>query len=461
MKNSLALSSALVAVAVIALHAQTRITPPKNSTTPADDVRKGLAGAGQARQRYPLLNDAPTSAYITALGARLVAAIPPEFRHEEFKYSFETLNVKEINAFALPGGPMFVNRGMIEAATNEGEVAGVMAHEISHVVLRHGTAEPRKSGWLTVGQIAGIAGGAYLGGASGASLAADLGNIAESGFRMRYSRDDEKQADLEGARIMSLAGYDPRDMANMFRTIDKTSASGPQWASDHPNPGNRVEYITKEAKALPIANVTLDGTGFQRVREHLKTLPPPPTPGAVTKAQPAANPSMANGRIGGTIEPPATRLVQYSEGDLFTITVPANWKELPSRYSVTFAPTGAYGVVDTHTVFTHGVEAGIESNTNKDLTAASEAFVAALKVNNPKLVEPSVYRSVTIDGRRWVQATLTNVSEATNRDEVIQVMTTLLKSGNVFYVLGVAPKADLPRYEAPIQSALGSIRLTN
>ena len=154
---------------------------------------------------------------------------------------------------------------------------------------------------------------------------------------------------------------------------------------------------------------------------------------------------MANGRLGGAIEPPSTRLVEYSEGNLVKITVPANWKELPSKTSVTFAPAGAYGMVDARSVFTHGVEVGLESNSNRDLTAATEAFVSALGAGNPRLSEPSVYRSVTSNGRRWVQVSLSNVSEASSQEEVIQLMTTLLKSGTLFYAIAVAPRTDLDR----------------
>src|SRR6185436_7701870 len=74
----------------------------------------------------------------------LVAAIPSEFQHREFQYYFKVVNARDINAFALPGGPMYVNRGMIESAGREGEMAGVMAHEIAHVALRHGTAQATK-----------------------------------------------------------------------------------------------------------------------------------------------------------------------------------------------------------------------------------------------------------------------------------------------------------------------------
>ena len=134
------------------------------------------------------------------------------------------MNLKEINAFALPGGPMFVHRGMFDAAASEGEVVGVMAHELSHVLLRHGTANATKAQnpWLQLGQIAGAIGGAVVGGAAGSAIAQGsqfgLGTLL-----LRYSRDFEKQADLLGAQIMARAGYDPRALAHMFETIASAS----------------------------------------------------------------------------------------------------------------------------------------------------------------------------------------------------------------------------------------------
>ena len=84
-------------------------------------------------QQLPIMRDDEVTSYVEDIGRRLVAVIPPGFQHPEFRYTFKVVNVRDINAFALPGGPMFVNRGMIEAAKTEGEVAGVMAHELSHV----------------------------------------------------------------------------------------------------------------------------------------------------------------------------------------------------------------------------------------------------------------------------------------------------------------------------------------
>src|SRR5512133_2909522 len=114
--------AALVMSAQI-LGAQTKITAPKNKYSPQEDVQLGREAAAQVEQQLPLLRDDNVTSYVSDIGQRLVAAIPAELQHPEFRYTFKVVNVKEINAFALPGGPMFVNRGMIEASRNEGEVA--------------------------------------------------------------------------------------------------------------------------------------------------------------------------------------------------------------------------------------------------------------------------------------------------------------------------------------------------
>ena len=173
-----------------------------------------------------------------------MAQAPPELNQPEFEYSFKAVNLKDINAFALPGGPMFVNRGMVEAATTEGQVAGVMAHELAHVLLRHGTANATKAQNAQLGALAGAIAGAVIGGRVGTAV--QQGSQFGLGtWLLKYSREYEKQADLLGAQMMARAGYDPNDLARMFETIEKQAKSrgGPEWLSDHPNPGNRSQYI--------------------------------------------------------------------------------------------------------------------------------------------------------------------------------------------------------------------------
>ena len=130
----------LVALTVMPLSAfsQTQIKYHPNKYSIQDDIKLGRQAAQEAESQFPLLRDETVRSYVESVGRRLVAGIPPEFQHPEFQYYFKVINARDINAFALPGGPMYVNRGMIEAARTEGEMAGVMAHELSHVVLRHG-----------------------------------------------------------------------------------------------------------------------------------------------------------------------------------------------------------------------------------------------------------------------------------------------------------------------------------
>jgi predicted Zn-dependent protease len=281
MASKNACTSALAIVLFLSgagLLAQTVVKPPKNKYTPKQDVELGRKAAAEVRREYPIITNDRITSYLTKLGDRLVAAAPPELNEAVYEYSFTPVNLKEINAFALPGGPMFVNRGMVDAAASEGEVVGVMAHELSHVLLRHGTANVTKSQnpWLQLGQMAGVVGGAVVGGAAGSAIMQGsefgLGTVL-----LRYSRDYEKQADLLGTQIMARAGYDPRALAHMFETIERDAksngGSGPQWMSSHPNPGNRTQYINKEAEALTIAHAA-DDREFEPVKAAFASLPP-------------------------------------------------------------------------------------------------------------------------------------------------------------------------------------------
>ena len=256
--------------------AQTPVAAPSNKYSPAQDVKLGRQAAAEAERQLPLLHDDQLTSYVAGLGHRLTGGIPGQLRHPEFRYSFKVVNAREINAFALPGGPTYVNRGMIEAARTEGEVAGVMAHELSHVALRHGTAQASKATKYEIGALAGQVLGALIGGNVGTAVAEGSRFGLGAAF-LRFGREYERQADMEGAQIMARAGYDPREMANMFRTIEQRSgAGGPEWLSDHPNPGNRIEYISREARALRVQNPIRDSGAFQQVQARLRHMPPAP-----------------------------------------------------------------------------------------------------------------------------------------------------------------------------------------
>ena len=247
---TLALLASLTISLSIPADAQTRIEPDRNRFSPAQDVELGRRAAAELRQELPILNDRRTQRYVERIGERLIGAIPDRLDQPRFRYTFQVVNRRDINAFALPGGPIFVNRGMLDAARSEGEVAGVIAHEISHIVLRHGTAQATKGQKFQLGALAGQIVGSMIGGRTGA-VVAQGSQIGLGTYFMKYSREYEREADLLGAQIMARAGYDPREMANMFRTIARRSGSGgPEWLSDHPSPANRYEAIQREAALL-------------------------------------------------------------------------------------------------------------------------------------------------------------------------------------------------------------------
>jgi predicted Zn-dependent protease len=279
-------SASLVAALLVSasLSAQTKIALRENSFTPSQDVQLGRQAASEVRQQLPMLNDSPTDALVEKIGRRLVAAVPARLGQPAFRYSFDVVNLREINAFALPGGPMFLHRGMIQAARTDDEVAGVMAHELSHVVLRHGTLQAAKAQKFQIGAIAGQVLGAIVGGQKGAIIAQGS-QIGLGTYFLKYGREYEREADLLGAQLMARAGYDPRQMANMFRTIQQQGGNnGPEFLSDHPDPGNRYDAIVRESRSLKIAGAATTGPAFDSVRARLARMPAAPTTQQVAQA---------------------------------------------------------------------------------------------------------------------------------------------------------------------------------
>ena len=464
------LAAALCAViAATALEAQTVIKLPKNKYTPEQDVKLGLEAAAEVRKQYPIIQDERIAKYLTAIGDRLVAAAPAELKKPVYQYSFTPVNLKEINAFALPGGPMFVQRGMFDAAKEEGEVAGVMAHELSHVLLRHGTANATKAEnpWLQLGQIAGQVGGAIVGGNVG-SYIAQGSQFGLGTLLLRYSRDFEKQADLLGAQIMAAAGYDPRALAHMFETIAKQageSGGQPQWMSSHPDPGNRTVYITREAESLKIAD-TPDIREFPVVKSVFAALPPAKSMRDLERGNAAAEggaggseAAASAGTPGQPVAAPSGPFRDISGGKIFQASVPANWTPLASKSSIKVVPQNGYGPMNGQTVFTHGVEFGILKAESRDLVEATNNWLKAIAQANPEMRLAGQQQQMQISQRSALGTPIVNPSPLGGR-EIIGVYTTFLADGSLFYYLTVVPEKDAAAFQDAFRKIGQSIRLT-
>lgn len=470
----------LMAVTILAMplsaFAQTRITAPSNKYSVRDDVQAGQEVARQVESQMPILRDGEVDRFVENVGRRLVNNIPPEFQHSEFRYTFKVVNASDINAFALPGGPLYVNRGMIEAARTEGEVAGVMAHEISHIALRHGTAQATKAQKYQWGAIAGAIAGAVIGGPVG-SVVSQGTQLGVGAYFLKFSREYETQADILGAQIMARAGYDPRDLANMFQTIERQSggSSGPEWLSDHPNPGNRYQRITQEAALLRVSpnNNYQDSVAFSRVQQRLRSMGRAPTRAEIARSgqryptgggnnrYPNDGNYPSGGAVGERVGYPSSRYRSYTVGNLFRVSVPENWRQLSDNSnSVWYAPEGAYGQVQGQAVFTHGVNIGVTRPQSNNLQQASNEFINSLAQGN-NMRQQTGYQRVTIAGRTALAMTLSNVNEATGRTEIVTVYTTMLRNGELFYVIGVAPQDEYRNYQGAFQNILRSIQLND
>jgi hypothetical protein len=472
----------------------TQIKLHGNKFKPEQDVQLGQEAAAEAEQKMQLIRDPDLAGYLERVGQRLAAAVPPEFQHPEFRYSFKVVNAKDINAFALPGGPMYVNSGMIAAARSEDEMAGVMAHEISHVALRHGTAQVTKQQkWQMLSGIMGM-GGQILGGPLG--TAAQLGSQGVGVYLLKFSREYETEADLLGARIMANAGYDPRELANMFKTIEGQGGGGaPSFLSDHPSPKDRVAKINQEAQALQIntaaapdkhdfmiaqqrltgrggggqftgnQNQAYNNPGYSNQNQQpantnqVYSNPQPATGGASNQPNTANSPSLPP--PSGRVEATSSNYRPYKEGP-FAVSIPDNWQELNEQSGLWFAPKGGYGGANGQNVFTHGVSFGAIKLEGKTTQVATDGFIKSMTQGNANMKARGGYVPMNnIAGRNWQLITFDNVNEATGRPELVNIATTPLKTGDLLYMIAVCPTNEYPNYQPVFLTILRSIQLTD
>lgn len=267
--------SALICCGIL-LEAQTKVEPGFNLFSPQQDVEIGKQSAAEVEKQMPILKNRSVDTYVQKVGKRLATVAPGP----KFPYQFRVVNTSEINAFALPGGFMFLNRGLIEAADNEAQMAGVMAHEMAHVALRHGTNQASKAYLAQAGFS--LLGG-ILGKGGTSQMIEAIGGFGLNTVFLKFSRNAEQQADIVGTQIMARAGYDPMAMADFFEKLREEAGRDPsrleRWFSDHPAPAERVARVEQEVRRMGgEVHPTRPVGGFPTVQKRLKALPPPPKP---------------------------------------------------------------------------------------------------------------------------------------------------------------------------------------
>ena len=441
---------AALALSASAFAQRTQLRPGWNLFSVDQDIAVGRQNAVGAERQLPMCNAPKVDAYLTQLGMKLVAHLDTHGAH--YPWEFHCVNDRAINAFALPGGYVFVNRGAIEAADNEAQLAGVMAHEISHVALRHGTNQASKA-QATQG-ILGIAGGLFGNGVSGALLT-QLGSFAAGGVLLRYSRTAETQADVSGTQVLYDSGYDPRAMAQFFEKleVETKGKNPPEFFSDHPNPDHRVERVDEEIQKLggPPPNARRDSQEFEAAKREVMNLP------IVKKPAPGAT-----GAPGG-IAKPAPPSSNYSSFDAsgFTMKYPDNWKKYGDQNSVAFAPDGGVGNDSSgHGALAYGITVGTSpiqnGNSGNELDAATQQLISGLQQSNPNMKITRQSSRVRLNNIPALSTYLSNDSPMGGQ-ETDWIITVVRPEGLLYFVC-TAPQAEYSNYDKTFGNILDSVR---
>ena len=423
-----------------------------------DDIKLGQQNAAEVRRQMPMIPDSdPVVKYVQALGTSLAVHAPGY----KWPFEFHVVNVKEINAFALPGGPIFVNLGTIQAADNEAQLAGVMAHEISHVVQRHGTraASKQMMAQLPLQMLGGILGNGAL------AKAAEMGiGFGVGSYFLKNSRQSESEADLLGTDIMYDTGYEPRQMAAFFEKLEKQMGAGAnsnlnQFMSDHPNPGNRAEAVSREVATLAPRGYLAESRDFARVKDRVAEMRPLSMEEVAARQKQNADGTIQAGAP--DIAPSAT-LKQFSHTE-YTISYPDNWQVFGDQSSsVTIAPASgvsqnavAYGVI----IANYQAE---ESGASLD--TVTHELLGSLRQSNVDMKEIGHDEDIRVNGLAGKSVDLIGSSPIKDAQgkplaERDWVVTTQRKDGSLLYLIFISPDKNFGALRPAFEQMLRTLKL--
>jgi Zn-dependent protease with chaperone function len=452
--------------------AQTKIKAGFNLFSPQDDANIGAQSAAEAEQQLPILRDPAVEGYVNRIGQRLAAnAGGPSFH-----YQFRVVNASDINAFALPGGYVYVNRGVLDYSRNEGELAGVLAHEISHVALRHGTHQASKAYAAQAGIsiLGGILGGHV--GSGTANILNTIGGIGLNAVFLKYSRDLESQADVRGAQILAASGYSPVDMVNFFTTLKRVDTSKKtNWLSDHPAPPDRIARIEREAQMLRVSlTPTTNAAELQSIQARLNGYGGAPTSAQIAQRSMTSSSSVpsarsrgaSSGSIGSVAVPSSSMRSYTSPSGLYRISFPANWRVYQEGATgVTIAPQGGIGTVNGRTEIVYGAvinhyDPFNNVRGNATLNDATNDLIAEVERDSPYLREVrGTEQRFRMNGGTALAATLRGTNPSTEADERVTVVTRQLADDHLVYLLFITPDHDAQNYNGVLQAMVSSIQI--
>jgi len=413
------------------------LEPAFNVYSPAQDIEIGRQAAAEVNGQVEIVQDRSLQDYVSTLGERLAShnAAGP------YPYSFTLINDPAINAFALPGGPIYIHTGLIEAASNESQLAGVLAHEISHVALRHGTSQASKS---SLAQIPAVLAGAVIGQESTLAQLGQLGvGFGLNSLFLKYSRTAEQEADALGARLMAGAGYNPLEMAGFFEVLDQGGGSRPpQFLSSHPDPGNRVEAVRAEIQTFDSGPYDA-GTGrFEAVHAQVAALPDPssrPVAFPTAQALSSGDFEVLQGRRYSMAYPESWGVYGGDGSDVTTIAPPEGLVGSPGNVSLGF-----------------GAVASFIPTSGGSLQSLTDELIGELRSVNRGLDFVGSPGSAVIDGNPALVSVLSGPSPYGGFER--DVLVTVRHPAGLFYAVFVAPDGNFEAFEPTFIRMYQSIR---
>jgi Zn-dependent protease with chaperone function len=450
-------------ILVFALAALAQSTPKLKNIKPGfnlfskeQDVQMGREYAAQVEQQMAVVKDERINAFVKNMGERLAKSSLAD----KYPYTFKVVQEKSINAFALPGGPTFTHTGLISAADSEAQVAAVLAHEISHVALRHGTNQASKANLL---QLPALLGGALLGGGGITGTLAQLGiALGVNSVLLKFSRTAESDADLLGTRIMSEAGYNPIEMARFFEKLEAESGRGgrvQEFFASHPNPENRVKKVQAEILMLPARQYQADSGEIQKVKTIIQGMPEAPKPkrqqtqgtsgqGGVQASGNPANPAAAR----------PSRGFREFQSKAVSFSYPENWQTMGDQTAQEVTIAAPSGVFQNGGIG-YGAIAGLYQSRNRpNLQADTADLIRSFQQRDPDLKTGSSKAFRLSSGPNAIATRMQGPSPFQNTSEALILVSAEHPAG-LFYMLLIAPESDLGNAQPAFDQMIDSIRI--
>jgi Zn-dependent protease with chaperone function len=444
---------------------QAEVKVQKTSLTRDQEVQLGKEAAAQVEREMEVVHNPEIEAWLNQIGQRLAKA--PEAN--AYPYYFKLVNEQSINAFALPGGPMFVHTGLLQAADTEGEVAGVLAHEMSHVALRHGVAQMGKQQtWGTIFGIAGAALGAVTSDSSGGcGMLCQIGEmgtgLAGNSVLMKFSRGYEHDADLNGARMLASSGYDPIGLPAFFEKLEAKVGTDAEpkglalWMSSHPATGSRVKYVSEDIKFYPKRDYTTSTGNFAHVKQVVASIPgPKPKPAFLLLAKQGASPR--------TNLPSGYKDYQANG---FAVAYPGSWgvgQPQPGA-SLYIAPQGGVAKSQNGDVellagamLDYYVAQG--NSAPVQLDAGTKEFLSALEKGDTNL-HAGQPEHTTVGGEPALMTKLTTKTSSQSEPDQVVYLYTVARDAGLWYLVLAAPASRTGESDPIFKQMVATVQFPN